>query len=380
MSDAIFYILLSLAFAYTAVLFYYWIALLKVKKHIAPENITNPIFISVIVPARNEEANISNLLESLRNQNYDPGYYEVIVVNDHSTDRTVEEVSGYLNEQIKLIHLADYIKDTAFIAFKKKAIEAGISIARGELIVTTDADCVVPESWLHTIAGYYATHKPVFIAMPVCIHPAKTILQRFQSLDFTMLQAITASAVSNNIHSMCNGANLAYTKEAFHEAGGFAGIDGIASGDDMLLMEKMKERYPNKIGYLFSKDVIVKTKPVNTVREFLQQRIRWAGKSGLYKEKGILPVMFLVYFYNLFLVVGAALCINHQLSLSFLFSLLCIKMITELLLIWPISRFFNAQRQLWMFPFFQPAHILYTVMAGSFGMLRSYEWKGRQTN
>ena len=301
------------------------------------------------------------------------------MVNDHSTDQTTDVVSAYQNEQIKLIHLADYIKNGAIVAFKKKAIEAGISVSRGELIVTTDADCVVPENWLRTIAGYYSTHKPVFIAMPVYIHPAQTFLQRFQSLDFTMLQAITAGAVSSHLHSMCNGANLAYTREAFYRVGGFEGIDGVASGDDMLLMEKMKERYPDKIGYLFSKEVIVKTKPVNGLREFLQQRSRWAGKSGQYKERRILPIMFVVYFFNFCLLAATVLCMNNHLSISLLCNVLLIKMIAELLLLFPITKFFNTQHQLWIFPFFQPIHIVYTIVAGSFGMLKNHEWKGRQT-
>ena len=379
MSDAVFYILLSLTVAYVAILCYYLIALLKVKKHNVPQQNANPVFISVIVPARNEAENISNLLESLRKQNYDSSYFEVIVVNDHSTDQTADVVSAYQNKQIKLIHLADYIKNPAVVAFKKKAIEAGISISRGELIVTTDADCVVPENWLRTIAGYYSTYKSAFIVMPVYIHPAQTFLQRFQSLDFTMLQAITAGTVSSHLHSMCNGANLAYTREAFYEVGGFEGIDGVASGDDMLLMEKMKERYPNKIGYLFSKEVIVKTKPVNGLREFLQQRIRWAGKSGQYKEKRILPIMFVVYFFNLSLLAATVLCMNNQLSISLLCIVLLIKMFAELLLIFPIARFFNAQHQLWIFPFFQPIHIVYTIVAGGFGILKNHEWKGRQS-
>ncbi len=337
------------------------------------------MFISVIIPARNEENNIQHILRSLQKQTYHQTYFEVIIVNDHSTDRTAEAAFPYLNEQIRLIHLADHIKDTMVIGYKKKAIEVGISIARGELIVTTDADCIAPEKWLQTIAAYFTQHKPVWMVMPVYINPARTMLQRFQSLDFMMLQSITAGAVSNNIHSMCNGANLAYTKNAFYEVDGFAGIDGVASGDDMLLMEKMKKKFPDKIEYVFSRDVIVQTKPVETVKEFLQQRIRWAGKSKSYKEKNMLPIMFLVYFYNLGLIGIAVLCLMQLLSPIILGMSLLIKVIAELLLLMPMARFFSAQKQLWVFPFFQPVYVIYTIAAGSFAMFRKYEWKGRYT-
>lgn len=379
MTQLFYYLILFLSIAYMAVLFYYLVSFKKVKTYQDVSTIKNPIFISVIIPARNEAKNIEALLQTLLRQTYDCQQFEVIIVNDHSTDHTAEVLCPYLNDQIRMINLADHLEDNAVISYKKKAIEVGISSARGELIVTTDADCIVPEKWLETIASYFMLYEPVWMVMPVYIHPAKTFLQRFQSLDFMMLQSITVAAVSNNIHSMCNGANLAYTKNAFYEVGGFSGIDWVASGDDILLMEKMKERFPNKIGYVFSKEVIVQTKPVNTVKEFLHQRIRWAGKSKLYKEKKMLPVMFLVYFFNLGLLAGIGLCLTQIISPLLITSLLLMKMFVELLLLLPMAKFFGAQNQLWSFPLFQPIHILYTIAAGSFGMLRKYEWKGRQT-
>ena len=85
----------------------------------------------------------------------------------------------------------------------------------------------------------------------------KNALHVFQSLDFLSLQGITAASVFSRFHTMCNGANLAYEKKVFEEAGGFNGIDQVASGDDMLLMHKIYLLYPDKVMYCLSPDVIV---------------------------------------------------------------------------------------------------------------------------
>ena len=139
-------------------------------------------------------------------------------------------------------------------------METAIGLAKGNLIVTTDADCIVQPEWLQTIASYYEEFGPVFIAAPVVytnpLHGDsffKKLLKIFQSLDFITLQGITGASVYKKFHNMCNGANLAYEKKVFNEVGGFEGIDQIASGDDMLLMHKIQKIYPGRIQYLKSR-------------------------------------------------------------------------------------------------------------------------------
>ena len=174
---------------------------------------------------------------------------------------------------------------------KKKAIETGIQLSKGELIVTIDADCITHPEWLSTIAAFYKKHQPEMIVMPVSIQPTQSFIQLFQSVDFMSLQGITGAAVERNLHGMCNGANLAYTKKAFFEVGGFKGIDDIASGDDMLLMQKIAAKNKNAVKYLKSEKVIVETLPVDTIGEFFQQRIRWASKADQYHDKTLFPVL-----------------------------------------------------------------------------------------
>src|SRR4030095_16642438 len=176
------------------------------------------IKISVIIPARNEEGNIGKLLSSLEKQTYPKPLFEVIVVDDHSTDNIVAVVNNY--SFAKLIRLEfDNIN-----SYKKKAIETGIAVASGDLIVITDADCVVKPGWLKTIAAFKEKTNAKFIAAPVTIGYKRNLLQTFQSLDFMVLQGITGASVQKGVHNMCNGANLAYERKTFFEINGFSGI------------------------------------------------------------------------------------------------------------------------------------------------------------
>lgn len=348
--------------------------------------------ISVIIPARNEEENITTCLDSLSNQSYPKDLFEVLVVDDHSTDNTATIVKKYEAGNIKLISLKDFINDGGLNSYKKKAIEIAIQHSTGELIVTTDADCYVPENWLQTIAAFYEQHQPVFVAAPVAINCGPRFIEMFQALDFMALQGITGAAVYKKVHSMCNGANLAYTKKAFEEVGGFTGIDNIASGDDMLLMHKIYKRYPDKTFFLKSKEVIVQTTAVKTIGEFFNQRIRWASKAGSYDDKRIFWSLLLVYLFNLSLVFlpvwalfnNAGFNIHlYPVSISislaeFWVILLVIKLVIELLFLYPVAKFFHKQPLLWLFPLMQPLHIIYTVIAGWLGRFGSYKWKERR--
>lgn len=342
--------------------------------------------ISIIIPARNEEQNIALCLQSVLDQTYPANLFEIIVVDDHSTDNTAEIVESFNKENVHCIFLKDFVTDN-LNSYKKKAIEIAITQSTGELIVTTDADCYMGNNWLQTIASFYETYKPAFIVAPVAINCNNRFLAIFQALDFMTLQGITGASVYKKMHSMCNGANLAYEKIAFKEVGGFKGIDNIASGDDMLLMHKIYQRYPDRILFLKSKEAIVQTKPMDTWKGFFNQRIRWASKADKYDDKRILMVLILVYFFNLLLLLLPIMSMfnnqvfsifNFQCSIiNYWFLLLILKTLIELFFLFPVARFFNKQPILWWFPLAQPFHILYTVVAGWLGKFGSYTWKSR---
>jgi cellulose synthase/poly-beta-1,6-N-acetylglucosamine synthase-like glycosyltransferase len=328
--------------------------------------------ISVIIPARNEENNIGGLLNALQNQSYPKILFEVIVVDDHSNDRTVEIVKQFAG--VKSISL----KEKDINSYKKKAIEKGIAAASGDLIVATDADCIPGSEWLSQLAAFKESENGVFIAAPVVINCNNSIVQVFQAMDFMVLQGITGAVVHRNSLSMCNGANLAYDRKVFYEVGGFINIDHIASGDDMLLMHKIRSRYPGGVRYLKSKDAIVSTQPVKTWKEFFSQRIRWASKARQYNDKRILPVLVLVYLVNLSfpaLIIAGFFDWRYWIAAV---SFLVLKTLVEFPFFISLTKFFDKQWAIRVFPLFQPLHIFYTIISGLFGQFGKYEWKGRK--
>jgi len=392
MQQALLIIILTIFGLYLLLIVYYyksWLAIPGFQPQ--TENLKPRTKITVIIPARNEEKNIGACLDSVCDQSYPQQLFEVLVVDDHSTDSTASIINNYSTKNVKLISLKDFVAGGELNSYKKKAIEVAIQQSTGELIVTTDADCLVPKNWLHTIAAFYEEHQPEFIAAPVSINCGNRFIEIFQALDFMTLQGITGASVYKKIHSMCNGANLAYTKKAFTEVGGFSGIDNIASGDDMLLMHKIYKRYPGKVMFLRSEEAIVHTEPVKTIGQFFNQRIRWASKANRYDDKRIFWVLLLVYlvnvmllalpviavFDNIHLALGGTM-LNIQCSIMGVWLvLLLLKTITELIFLYPVAKFFDKRRLLWMFPLMQPAHILYTVIAGWLGTFGNYSWKER---
>lgn len=336
------------------------------------------VVISLIIPARNEAENLPSLLDSLQDQTLSKDLFEVIVIDDHSTDETVAIAKKY--PFVTCLSLKDFIRESSINSYKKKAIEIGIAHSKGELIVTTDADCYAQPEWLQTIVAFYKEHQPELIVMPVSINCSARPIEIFQALDFMSLQGITAASVHKKMHSMCNGANLAYTRKAFYTVNGFAGIDTIASGDDMLLMHKIAKQYPDGIRFLKSQHVIVQTAPVHTVAAFFNQRIRWASKADKYDDKRIFLVLLLVYFLNVLLLILPLLSVisGQWPVLRYWLLLIAAKTIIELIFLFPVAKFFNKQPLLRAFPLAQPFHIVYTVIAGWLGKFGSYQWKERK--
>jgi len=333
---------------------------------------------SIIIPARNEEDNIAICIQSILQQHYPSSLFEIIIIDDHSTDETSKIVKRFQIDypNILLIELANELDGKALNSYKKKAIEKAIGFSSKDWIITTDADCIVTKGWLASFAAMVQQHQPVLIAAPVVYTNNGTILSMFQYIDFISLQGITAASVSAGFHSMCNGANLAYQKEAFYQVNGFNGIDHIASGDDMLLMNKIKEAYPSKIAFLFSKAAIVTTHPMPNWSSFFNQRIRWASKADSFRDKNVFWVLVLVYCYNLLLFLMPFMAFFYWPFIFYWLFFIASKTLVELTFAIPVGRFFG-QSFIWWFPFLQPIHIAYTVIAGWLGKFGKYEWKGR---
>jgi cellulose synthase/poly-beta-1,6-N-acetylglucosamine synthase-like glycosyltransferase len=374
-------IILLLGVGYGLLLLWYALGWKKLPAFIPSAAVSGRTHVTVIIPARDEEANLPPLLAALQSQTYPAALLEVIVIDDFSTDNTAQVVRSFPAPNIRLLRLSDHLDITQRLnSYKKKAIEMAIGQATGQLIVTTDADCVMGPRWIEVLVQFYETRRSRFIAAPVSFYQEHSFFKILQSLDFMNMQGITGAVAQLRIGTMCNGANLAYEKETFLEVGGFKGIDNIASGDDMLLMYKVYSKYPDSIGYLKNEDAIVRTLPVDTFNGFMHQRIRWSSKADKYDDKRLTWMLAVVYLWNAaLLIMGIAALFNAALWYWLGISLL-LKIIVELCFMIPVARFFHKTHLLgWVIPG-QLFHIPYIVVAGWLGKFGSYQWKGRRVN
>jgi len=367
--------ILTILYALLLMAYRYWFGKLKTFEPTETINSSELTRFTVVIPARNESANIKACVDSILAQDYVADAFEIIVIDDFSEDDTafIVKAIGHDHPNVHLLSLADYFKPGEMNSFKKKAIEKAVSQAKGEWIVTTDADCIVPKQWLTLYHAYIIKNKPVFVAAPVMFIKESGVLNEFQVLDFLALQGITAAAVGAGKHSMSNGANLAFEKSAFIAVGGYQGVDQIASGDDMFLMHKMKVTLSNRIGYLFHPGAIVLTNAMGNWKDFIMQRIRWSSKARYYDDNSIFWVLLLVYLYNFSFLVMLLAGDYSSLLISIAF-----KIFFELFFLDPVTRFYNMPGQLRYFALYQPLHILYTLVAGLFGQIKTYTWKGRK--
>ena len=339
-----------------------------------PENFIPKTRIAVIIPARNEEDAISACLQSLLAQDYPKDFLQILVVDDHSDDGTATIVE---NLGVPVIRMAAFPQPEGQ-AFKKYALQKGIEAATdAELIITTDADCTAGPQWLKTVAAFYEKEKPAAIVAPVRFTPSADWLDIFQTLDFASMQGITAAVNTLGIGTMANGANLAFSRKSFEAVGGYEGTTHLATGDDYLLIHKMQAAFPGKIKYLKAREAIVSTAPQPDMLSFFQQRIRWASKSGKYKDTPLTAQLLLVYAVNLALLVAFFVAFTPALSWGAFLFLLAAKAAAEFYFLDPVLRYYRLSHLSLYFLLLQPLHICYIVLAGFLGFMGKYEWKAR---
>lgn len=370
------FLLIFFGVGYFAIISIYTIGWFKLKTSQSVKGKQDTI-VSIIVPARNEEKNIHHILKKLTQQNYPKENFEIIVIDDNSTDDTAEKVTAFVHQhpeyQIKFIQLTG---DNPAAAYKKKAISKAIEASQGELIITTDADCTMHQNWLQSFVLFYIAEKPQMIVGPVSFYNESSIFEKLQSFEFLSLIAITAGAIRIRRPIMCNGANLAYQKSAFLKVGGF-GNDSFSSGDDVFLLLKIKQQFGNKaVRFLKNIEAIIFTEPKKSLKEFIHQRVRWASKNKVYDKK-ILLVSFTVYITNLLLILGLFLALFIPAIIKTVAISMIIKMLIDLPILFGITKFVN-QRKMMFYAF--PMIILYPIyiiVTGALGIVGNYQWKGR---
>jgi biofilm PGA synthesis N-glycosyltransferase PgaC len=314
-----------------------------------PEETTVVNFISVVIAVR-DEPNLTELLNDLSGQQYSS--YEVIVVDDHST--TSPGTQALINKG----------------QGKKAAITTGIASAKGNIIVTTDGDCRVRPQWLSEINKGFQDASIKMLVGGVRIEGERSFFSKLQALEFVSVAVTSAATIGLGFPTMCNGANLAYRKDAFHKVNGFEGNERISSGDDEFLMNKFDKR---SIQYLKSTASLVTSSPLPLVTSFINQRLRWAGKWSVNTSLVTKLFAVIVFGFHLFFVVTLIGFFSLKISLIILLT----KALVETMLLYPAARFFDVK---WRWIPFLALQLVYSAYVISIGLLSQVvlpKWKGR---
>lgn len=367
-----YFLLIIISLIYILIILFFTIGWIRIKVFQKGIDCPSEIFISLIIALRNEEKNIPGLINSISNQTLDFKQFELILVNDHSTDKTAELIQKYA----KKLPNANYTESNECVG-KKHAITQGIRQAKGELIVTTDADCIHHPDWLKTIHDFYNLKKPKLIVGPVLMS-GKSLFENIQSIDFFSLIVSGAGASGLNRPIMCNGANLAYSKDLFSEINPLR--TEIASGDDIFLLHYTKKKYPGQISFLKSVDATVISGTEHTFLKFLEQRRRWASKAKYYTDFDTTGTALSVFLINLSLLFNLILSIyDSNFLLAFMIQF-TIKSLFDFILLYKGLVFYNNKQLLYYFIPAQIFNIFMIPFVAISGMTRKIQWKGLINN
>lgn len=343
------------------------------------DTIDNPVKVCVIIPARNEAHCIGNILNLLKNQTYPSEFIEIIIVDDDSTDDTYKIINSF-TEQNSLLNckILRISENKSNIKYKKQAVSKAISISEGDLIITTDADCSVGPDWIKCIVSAYKKTNAKMLVGMVAYHNDNTVFEKMQHLEFLSLIASGIAAIQSGFPIMCNGANLIYEKKAYHDVNGFCSNDKFASGDDVFLLLKIKKYFGNNsIFALTDPETLVYTQASKTLKDFTNQRLRWASKTSGYRDINILLVAGIVFVFNL----GILICFLYGIVDPgfFVYALIMIvfKIVVDFPILHRITLYMNRKDLLKYYIPLQILYFPYILIIGVLSNFISYRWKGR---
>lgn len=333
---------------------------------------TSQINVTIVIAARNEEATIEQCLQSILEQDYPIALSEIIIVDDASTDKTVELanaklISSKVNYQ--------FIKNATPLG-KKKSIKLAIENSKSDFIVCRDADTfTISKNWLSTIVNYAARTKKEFIICPIAIDYKGGILSGLQEIETSILNLFAISSSYFKVPFLCNGANLAFTKKLFYETGAYKNHLSIPSGDDVLFLQEVVKTDVKKIGYLKNANAVVYTYPEKTFFSLLQQKLRWSGKvvhtKSLINWLSAATIAFSNGLWLWAIVIMAFALQNPVFALIFV---LC-KLLIDILLVFLAARFIRVKASLPMVLLIGCLYPIYATAVSVLAPVIKPKWK-----
>ena len=370
----LFYILLLITLAYLSLIIWLIYGIDKVEEE---EHNYSSIYnkFSIVIPFRNEEENLNSLLNTLLDIEYKNNDFEVIFVDDESTDKSREIIASFLKKSTIDFSIID--NERLSYSPKKDAVTKAVKNAKHNWIITTDSDCYLPESWLLTINNFINSKQPKMIVAPVTFTNNGSFFEEFQYLDFLSLQNATIGGFGIQKPFLSNGANLAYRKDIFEKLNGFDNNNSIASGDDVFLLEKYFNNYPEDVHYLKSYDALVATKPEKNLKNLVQQRVRWAAKTTSYNNWFGRLVGLLILLMNATVLDSFLFTLIGLLTWNELLIILISKFTIDFIYLNKTTTFFKKPICLKFYLINALLYSFFSVYVAFYAMLFNYKWKGR---
>ena len=327
---------------------------------------SNLPFVSVVIAARNEEENISNLLEDLIKQDLDKNNFEVIVSNDRSKDNTKNIIDSYAakNSFIKAIHISKKYD----MATKKYALEKAIDKSNGEIILATDADCRVPKTWVTSMAKLVIKENKVIIGYSK-IKSENKLINEIQKIDFLGIMTANGGLLTNGIVCSGSGQNLGYKKEDFYKIGGFEPVKDKESGDDMYIVQAIAKIKGAAFNY--DENSFVSTLPKKTLSGYINQRVRWSSNSRFTIFTSPLFFFFLAsaFLANLNILIAMILFLDVSITLFF------IKFFLEALVLYIGGKIFLTKISAISYFIWNLTQPFYIPIVAIGGLIGKFRWK-----
>ena len=331
---------------------------------------------SIIISARNEGSKLTKLINLLMNQTYPKELYEVIIVNDRSTDNTLNILQRLSKKYSNLKYINHSIVPIDW-APKKWALNKAIELSSNDFIIQTDADCIVKKTWIETIMLEFGDNIGFVCGLSPLISTNKLLNEVF-FIDSIAQDAFAASCINFEIPLTCTGRNIAYSKKAFYKAGGFDNISHFISGDDDLLLHKISNLTNYKTTFSLDINSLVISEAPKSLNKFIQQRLRWASKSFAYYSldssielKLMLPFIYCVNIFCLFTIIQF---INTPILILLLPWV--IKTIADWIIVYRMMSLYNFQFSKTIFFIISLFHPIYISVFGLIGPLyKNIKWK-----
>jgi biofilm PGA synthesis N-glycosyltransferase PgaC len=358
----------AIYFLYAAFMIYFLTGLFRLKNNSFTKNTDKPT-VSIVIAARNEEENIGNLLDDLSQQTYPSGKLQVIIADDISTDDTWSIIENYINNNTFFgVKIAERSKT---MTPKKYALTKAIEKSNGEIIVSTDADCRVPNTWVESIVETFDKETGVVVGYSKIDNKSERFFDHYQAIDYLALMSANAGTLGWGNAWTGSGQNIAYRRSDFDKIDGFNPVADKISGDDFYLVQAISKIAKAK--YNMNPGSFVKTKPSDSVGKFISQRIRWASNTKKLFNTDYFFLLFL--FVNLFtntILFSTLLLKNYWQFFPMLFG---IKFLFDTIVLFYGSKLFKTEIKInsyliWFF--LQP---LYTPLLGIFSMIGKFRWK-----